>query len=66
MMGGLYRHVERPEASIMEKPTREYCLAKIAELERKIEGCSEESLPDYLVMIECWRWLAERAGDRVD
>ena len=47
----------------MAKPTREYCLAKIAELERKMEGCGEEALPDYLVMIEGWRWLAEHAPE---
>ena len=47
----------------MAKPTREYCLAKIAELEKKFENCSEEACPDFLVMLECWRWLAERASD---
>ena len=60
-MRGLYRQVEWPEGLIMTKPTREYCLAKIAEIEQKIQGCNEETLPDYLVILECWRWLAERA-----
>jgi len=50
----------------MAKPTREYCLAKIAEIEKKIETCSEEARPDFLVMLEGWRWLAERASEGVD
>jgi len=50
----------------MAKPTREFCLAKIAELEKKFETCSEEARPDFLVMLECWRWLAERAPEAGD
>jgi hypothetical protein len=48
----------------MARPTLEYCLAKIAEAEKKLEGCSEEMRPDYLQAIELWRWLAERARER--
>ena len=50
----------------MATPTREYCLAKIAEIEKKIETCSEEARADYLVMLEGWRWLAERAIEEAD
>jgi len=46
----------------MARLTREYCLAKIAELERKIESYREpEALADFLQMLEGWRWLAEQA-----
>jgi hypothetical protein len=48
----------------MAKPTREYCLAKIAELEEKIKSCSEEVLPDYLAVLDSWRYLAERAAGK--
>jgi len=48
----------------MAKPTHEYCLAKIAELERLIEVSSEEARADYRAVLESWRWLAERARER--
>lgn len=47
----------------MAKPTREYCLAKIAELEEKIKSCSEDELPNYLTILDGWRYLFERASD---
>jgi hypothetical protein len=56
--------VEWLDDIIMAAPTREHCLAKIAELEKKIEGCSKELLPDYLQALVSWRWLAERARQR--
>ena len=47
----------------MVKPTREHCLAKIAELEEKLKSCTEEERAQYLVLLESWRYLAERAAD---
>ena len=45
--------------------TREYCLAKIAELEQKVDVARErDALADYLQMLECWRWLAKRLNDQ--
>jgi hypothetical protein len=45
--------------------TREYCLAKIAELEEKAELYRDsEALADYLQMLAGWRWLAERAVEK--
>jgi hypothetical protein len=58
--------MEQPEALIMAKPTREYCLAKIAELEEKIRSCSEEDRPNFLAVLDSWRYLAERAGGKDD
>ena len=58
----LLRQVKWPEDLFMARLTREHCLAKIMELEQKTEHCQDaEALADYLVMLECWRWLAERA-----
>ena len=65
-MRGLYRHVEKRKELIMPKPTREYCLAKIAELEEKIKSSTPEEALEYLVILENWRYLAERATDNKD
>ena len=47
--------------------TREYCLAKIAELEEKAELYRDaEAMADYLQMLAGWRWLAERASRKAD
>jgi hypothetical protein len=49
----------------MAECTREYCLAKIAELEQKVDVARERDAHiDYLQMLECWRWLAKRLNDR--
>jgi len=48
----------------MANPTHAYCLTKIAELESLIERGSGETLADYRMVLEAWRWLAERARER--
>jgi hypothetical protein len=49
----------------MPEITREYCLAKIAELIHKIDSYDDpDALVDYFLLLSCWRWLAERVGDR--
>jgi hypothetical protein len=51
----------------MARLTREHCLAKILELEQKVEHCQDaEARADHLLMLECWRWLAERADEYTD
>jgi hypothetical protein len=63
----LYKQVKWPEDLFMARLTREHCLAKIVELEQKAERCREaEALADYRLMLECWRWLAERADRSTD
>jgi hypothetical protein len=58
----LLSQVKWPEDLFMARLTREHCLAKIVELEQKTEHCEDaEALADYLVILEGWRWLAERA-----